>query len=141
MIRLALNQQQDYPEKTGFPAPAERYCVQFRAFDVLRDPAPPAWWPRWGFGGGGKECRKTEGDLDEQASCKTPHRRITQGQGESPPKKRRSSADDEDYKTQERKALLFIKGAHQPSGQATLKANRPEPLRCCEPRAAPPSKC
>src|SRR5262249_51288727 len=100
MIRLALNQQQDYPEKTGFPAPAERYCVQFRAFDVLRDPAPPAWWPRWGFGGGGKECRKTEGDLDEQASCKTPC--ITQGQEESLPKKRRSSADDEDYKTQAR---------------------------------------
>ena len=102
MIRLALNQQQDYPERTGFPAPAERYCVQFRTFDMLRDPAPPAWWPRWGFGGGGKECRKTEGDLDEQASCKTSHRRITQGQEESPPKKRRSSADDEDYKTQAR---------------------------------------
>src|SRR5215510_185121 len=30
----------------------------FRAFDVLRDPAPPASWPRWGFGGDGKGCRK-----------------------------------------------------------------------------------
>jgi|SRR5262245_6660864 len=102
MIRLALNQQQDYPERTGFPAPAERYCVEFRAFDVLRDPAPPAWWLRWGFGGGGKECRKTEGDLDEQASCKTPDHRIRQGQEESPPKRRRSSAGDQTYKSQTR---------------------------------------
>jgi uncharacterized protein DUF3489 len=88
MIRLALNQQQDYPEKTGFPAPAERYCVQFRAFDVLRDPAPPALRPRWGFGGDGKECRKPK-----EISMSTP---VT---------KRRTTAFPKDKKKAHRKGV------------------------------------
>src|SRR5262245_17153970 len=40
----------------------ERYCVEFRALAALRDPAPPACSPRWGFGGGGDGRRTNEGD-------------------------------------------------------------------------------
>ena len=48
---LAPTEQQRYPERTGIHRRLERYCVQFRARCAFRDPAPPARWPRWGFGG------------------------------------------------------------------------------------------
>jgi hypothetical protein len=66
MLRIALNQQQDYPERTGIFVQKERYCVQFGALAALRDPAPPASSLRWGFGGGGDGRRATEGDSDDQ---------------------------------------------------------------------------
>jgi Protein of unknown function (DUF3489) len=35
-------------------SPANRAVLwQFRSTSAFRDPAPPAQWPRWGFGGGG----------------------------------------------------------------------------------------
>ena len=36
----------------GIPLRTERYCDHSRRPGALWDPAPPAGWPRWGFGGG-----------------------------------------------------------------------------------------
>src|ERR1700759_5478913 len=58
MIRSARKQQQDEPQRTGFPAPTERYCHRSGRERPLRNPAPPAFWPLRGFGGGGANRRR-----------------------------------------------------------------------------------
>src|SRR5258708_1608710 len=65
MLGCAANQQQYSPEMTGFPGRTDRYCagtVEGRGPSL--DPAPPACWPRWAFGGAAHAAMNRMEDSD-----------------------------------------------------------------------------
>jgi HsdM N-terminal domain len=64
MLSDPKTEQQRYPERTGIRPRLERYCPQSRVLRALRDPAPPAPWPRWGFGGAAQRRHQRTEDLD-----------------------------------------------------------------------------
>jgi hypothetical protein len=49
-IAISKSMAEKSPSLRFCPPRMTRYCRQFRALRALRDPAPPAWWPSWGFG-------------------------------------------------------------------------------------------
>src|SRR5262245_20393614 len=77
-LARAITTRNNLSEMTGFPVRLERYCAQFRAQAALGDRAPPAQWPRWGFGGGGKQCRGAEGDPDDKLQIEAPDQNLRQ---------------------------------------------------------------
>src|SRR6185312_3308271 len=87
---------------TGFFAQTERYCAQFWALAALRDPAPPASSPRWGFGGGGDGRRTTEGDSDGQGKVEAQARTTHKRQHDQDPQQRKANDCGQDRTTQVR---------------------------------------
>src|SRR5262245_65441309 len=70
MLKRRPTKQKHYAERTGIRPQLERYCRQFRAPRALRDPAPPAPWPRWGFGGAARRRHQPKRRISMSKSAK-----------------------------------------------------------------------
>ena len=108
---------------------------------AFRDPAPPAAWPRWGFGGGGDGRRYRRGDLDANAKVEAPDPRtvpmlVRRRAVVTPLKQPRT-------KLQSARRVQSPQSDNSPDPHrgrlAVPKANRPTSLPCCGHQTAQPS--